>query len=86
MRFFGALFICWLMQPTVRFGIVRDDFTWLVANLEVGAIKTGVDQETVGEIETFVLGPKAYYAAETYVLADSAVLHTGHESVPLHIV
>jgi HD superfamily phosphohydrolase len=45
------------------------DFTWLVANLEVGAIKTGVDQETVGEIETFVLGPKAYYAAETYVLA-----------------
>lgn len=45
------------------------DFTWLMANLEVGKIKTGVDRETVGEIETFVLGPKAYYAAETYVLA-----------------
>jgi uncharacterized protein len=45
------------------------DFTWLMANLEIGAIKTGVDQEAVGEIETFVLGPKAYYAAETYVLA-----------------
>ena len=45
------------------------DFTWLMANLEIGRIKTGVDQETVGEVETFVLGPKAYYAAETYVLA-----------------
>jgi HD superfamily phosphohydrolase len=40
-----------------------------MANLEIGAIKTGVDEEAVGEIETFVLGPKAYYAAETYVLA-----------------
>jgi uncharacterized protein len=45
------------------------DFTWLMANLEIGAIKTGVDQESMGEIETFVLGRKAYYAAETYVLA-----------------
>ncbi|WP_324407225.1 HD domain-containing protein [Bradyrhizobium sp.] len=45
------------------------DFTWLMANLEIGRIKTGVDEETVGEIETFVLGPKAFYAAETYVLA-----------------
>ncbi len=45
------------------------DFTWLMANLEIGRIKTGVDKETVGEVETFVLGPKAYYAAETYVLA-----------------
>ena len=45
------------------------DFTWLMANLEVGRIKTGVDAEKIGEFETFVLGPKAYYAAETYVLA-----------------
>jgi uncharacterized protein len=45
------------------------DFTWLMANLEIGRIATGVDSETVGEIDTFVLGPKAYYAAETYVLA-----------------
>ena len=45
------------------------DFTWLMANLEVGRIKTGVDQETVGEVDTFVLGPKALYAAEAYVLA-----------------
>ena len=45
------------------------DFTWLMANLEIGRIKTGVDEETVGDVETFVLGPKAYFAAETYVLA-----------------
>jgi len=45
------------------------DFTWLMANLEIGKIKTGVDQEEVGEVETFILGPKAYYAAETYVLS-----------------
>jgi HD superfamily phosphohydrolase len=45
------------------------DFAWLMANLEVGKIKTGVDQEEVGEVETFILGPKAYYAAETYVLS-----------------
>jgi HD superfamily phosphohydrolase len=45
------------------------DFTWLMANLEIGKIKTGVDEEEVGEIETFILGPKAFYAAETYVLS-----------------
>ncbi len=45
------------------------DFTWLMANLEIGKIKTGVDEEEVGEIETFILGPKAYHAAETYVLS-----------------
>lgn len=45
------------------------DFTWLMANLEVGRIRTGVDDESIGEFETFVLGPKASYAAETYVLA-----------------
>jgi len=45
------------------------DFTWLMANLEVAQIPTGVDEQTVGEIETFILGSKAYYAAETYILA-----------------
>ncbi len=45
------------------------DFRWLTANLEIAHIPTGVDEHTIGEIETFVLGPKAYYAAETYVLA-----------------
>jgi HD superfamily phosphohydrolase len=45
------------------------DFIRLMANFEIAKISTGVDQESVGEIETFILGPKAYYAAETYILA-----------------
>ncbi len=44
------------------------DFDWLMANLEVGSVPYGVDEKKVGEVETFVLGPKAVYAAETYVL------------------
>lgn len=45
------------------------DFGWLMANLEVGSVPYGVDEEKVGDADTFVLGPKAVYAAETYVLA-----------------
>jgi HD superfamily phosphohydrolase len=45
------------------------DFVWLMANLEIASIKTGVDQEEVGEVDTFILGPKAFHAAETYVLS-----------------
>lgn len=45
------------------------DFIWLMANLEVGKIPTGVDEEALGEVPTFILGPKAYYAAESYVLS-----------------
>lgn len=45
------------------------DFTWLMANLEIAEIPAGVDEQATGKIETFVLGPKASYAAETYVLA-----------------
>lgn len=46
------------------------DFAWLLANLEVGEVKHGQDDdaEFVGTVETFVLGPKAVSAAETYVL------------------
>jgi HD superfamily phosphohydrolase len=44
------------------------DFDWLISNLEVGTLPYGVDKEQVGTIETFVLGPKALYAAETYLL------------------
>lgn len=45
------------------------DFVWLMANLEIGTVPIGADEQQAGEIETFVLGPKASYAAETYVLA-----------------
>lgn len=44
------------------------DFEWLMANLEVGTVPYGVDEQQVGEVDTFVLGSKAVYAAETYVL------------------
>jgi HD superfamily phosphohydrolase len=44
------------------------DFQWLIANLEIGAVPVGVDDMRIGEVETFVLGPKAIYAAEAFVL------------------
>ena len=44
------------------------DPTWLMANLEIASVATGADDETSGEVETLVLGPKAIRAAESYVL------------------
>lgn len=44
------------------------DLTWLIANLELDAVPFGVEEEKVGEVETFVLSSKAIYAAETYVI------------------
>jgi hypothetical protein len=44
------------------------DFEWLIANIEIGEVPYGVDEKGLGTIETFVLGPKAVYAAEAYVL------------------
>ena len=44
------------------------DLTWLLANLDIGEVKTGVDNTEVGTIPTFVIGPKAVQAAEAYVL------------------
>ncbi len=44
------------------------DFDWLLSNIEVGEVAYGVDEESVGTLQTFVLGPKATYAAESYLL------------------
>lgn len=44
------------------------DFDWLVDNIEIGSVSTGVDDVATGSVETFVLGGKAIYAAEAYVL------------------
>lgn len=44
------------------------DFSWLLANLEIGSVPFGIDDKKLGEIDTFVLGPKAIHAAEQYVL------------------
>ncbi len=45
------------------------DFTWLVRNLEVCKIDVGVDDEKYAEIDTLVLGNKALWAGESYVLS-----------------
>jgi HD superfamily phosphohydrolase len=44
------------------------DFEWLMANLEVRRVKIGQDEKEVREIETLVVGQKAFLAAEAYVL------------------
>jgi len=44
------------------------DFEWLMENLEIGSVPYGVDETSIGSVETFVLGSKAIYAAEAYVL------------------
>lgn len=44
------------------------DFGWLLANLEIGEVELGVDDQPLGSIETFVIGSKAVHAAEAFVL------------------
>lgn len=46
------------------------DFEWLLANLEIADLPTGVDEKGVGDVPTFVIGPKAIPAAEAYVLGN----------------
>jgi HD superfamily phosphohydrolase len=44
------------------------DLEWLMANLTVGDVPYGVDDQLLGTRKTFVLGSKAIHAAESYVL------------------
>lgn len=44
------------------------DFEWLIANLEVGDVEHSVDETRLKPVQTFVLGRKAIFAAEAYVL------------------
>jgi uncharacterized protein len=44
------------------------DFSWLLANLEVGPVPLTQDDENIGEVEALILGTKALQAAESYVL------------------
>jgi uncharacterized protein len=44
------------------------DFNWLIANIEVGEVQTGVDERRLDPVKTFVLGPKALYAAEAFIV------------------
>ena len=45
------------------------DATWLLSNLEIGSVRIVTDEEEVGTVDTLVLGPKAFRAAENYVLS-----------------
>lgn len=54
-----------LMSGTQHAGI---DFEWLMQNLELAKVAYGVDETSLGQVQTFVLGPKAIFAAEAYVL------------------
>ena len=44
------------------------DFEWLVENLEVGEVDYNVGETRLNPVQTFVLGRKAIFAAEAYVL------------------
>lgn len=55
-----------LMTGSQHSGI---DFKWLLENIEVGEVSSGSDEQQAGPVETFVLGRKAFFAAEAYVLS-----------------
>ncbi len=44
------------------------DFPWLMANLEVDRVAISLDGEGFGEVESLILGNKAFQSAEAYVL------------------
>ena len=44
------------------------DFPWLMANLEVDRIAISLEGEEYGEVDSLILGNKAFQAAEAYVL------------------
>jgi HD superfamily phosphohydrolase len=54
-----------LMTGSQHAGI---DFEWLMENLEVGEVAHGVGETGLKPVQTFVLGRKAIFAAEAYVL------------------
>jgi HD superfamily phosphohydrolase len=44
------------------------DYDWLISNLQVETISTGVDDQKVSDLQTFVIGSKGVHATEAYVL------------------
>lgn len=44
------------------------DFSWILANLRVAPIPLAIDDEAYSTVDSLVLGPKAFQAAESYVL------------------
>lgn len=43
------------------------DYDWLISNLKIGKVPTGIDEKQTGELDTFVIDQKAIFAAEGYV-------------------
>ena len=54
-----------LMTGSQHAGI---DFEWLIQNLEVAEVENSVGETRLSPVQTFVLGRKAIFAAEAYVL------------------
>lgn len=44
------------------------DYSWVLANLQVAPIPLATDDEAYSTVDSLVLGPKAFQAAESYVL------------------
>lgn len=44
------------------------DYSWLLANLEVAKVPIAIDNEGYADVDSLVLGHKAFQAAESYVL------------------
>jgi uncharacterized protein len=67
---FDADRLDYLRRDRMMAGVLHGgfDFSWLLANLEVGAVPLTQDDEIIGEVEALILGTKALQAAESYVL------------------
>jgi uncharacterized protein len=67
---FDADRLDYLRRDRMMAGVLHGgfDFSWLLANLEVGPVPLTQDDEIIGEVEALILGGKALQAAESYVL------------------
>jgi uncharacterized protein len=67
---FDADRLDYLRRDRLMAGVLHGgfDFSWLLANLEVGPVPLTQDDEIIGEVEALILGQKALQAAESYVL------------------
>lgn len=67
---FDADRLDYLRRDRMMAGVLHGgfDFSWLVANLEVGSVPLTQDDDVIGEVEALILGQKALQAAESYVL------------------
>ncbi len=67
---FDADRLDYLRRDRMMAGVLHGgfDFSWLLANLEVGSVPLTQDDEVIGEVGALILGRKALQAAEAYVL------------------